>query len=256
MAMLARTEAELTYKLEVFEGPLDLLLHLIEKNKIDIYDIPIVMITEQFLAYMETMDKADPDKMSSFIVMAAMLLRMKSKMLLPREEKEDGEEIDPREELVQRLLEYQKFKMLSYELKDRQIMAGQVLYREKKIPKEVGDFKEEPNLDDMLQGITLTRLQRVFEEVMRRSEEKIDRVRSGFGKIEKEPITLSERMQELEQQLLEKTEVSFTYLLGRERTKLNRIVTFLAILELMKMGSIRIVQEHIFDEIQIQSIKR
>lgn len=256
MAMLAETGTEITYKLEVFEGPLDLLLHLIEKNKIDIYEIPIVTVTEQFLTYMETMDKADPDKVSSFIVMAAMLLRIKSKMLLPQAEEDEEEPQDPREELIQRLLEYQKFKMLSYELKDRQLAAEQVLYRVKKIPKEIGDFKEEPDLDEMLKGITLPKLQAVFKEVMRRGEEKIDRIRSGFGKIEKEPVSLSERIQELEQRFLAEPEVSFTCLLGREKTKLNMIVTFLAILELMKMGSIRIVQEHSFDEIQIQSIKR
>jgi segregation and condensation protein A len=245
---------ELTYKLEVFEGPLDLLLHLIEKHKIDIYDIPIVLITEQFLAYMEEMDKDDPERVSSFVVMAAMLLRIKSKMLLPREEKQEGEEADPREELVNRLLEYRKYKTLSYELKDRQIAAQQMLFREKNIPKEIAGYKEEPNLDEMLDGLTLEKLRAVFEEVMRRSEDKVDRVRSNFGRIEKETISLSERMQELEAQLSEHREVSFTWLLGKEKTKLNVVVTFLAVLELMKLGSIRIVQEHIFDEIQIQSI--
>lgn len=245
---------EITYKLEAFEGPLDLLLHLIEKHKIDIYDIPIVMITEQFLACMKTMDSDDPDKVSSFIVMAAMLLRIKSKMLLPKEETQEGEETDPREELVQRLLEYQKFKVLSYELKDRQLTAERVLYRKKNIPKEIGEFKDEPNLDEMLEGLTLTKLQAVFEEIMRRSEEKIDPVRSRFGRIEKEPISLSERMRELECQLAVSPSLSFTRLLGEEKTKLNIIVTFLAVLELMKTGSIHIIQEHIFDEIQVQKM--
>lgn len=246
---------EITYKLEVFEGPLDLLLHLIEKNKIDIYDIPIVMITEQFLSYMETMDKADLDRVSSFIVMAAMLLRIKSKMLLPKEESEQEEEVDPRDELVERLLEYQMFKMLSSELKDRQLLAEQSFYKKKSIPKEVGEFKEKPDLDKLLENITLGRLKEVFEDVMKRSEEKLDPIRSHFGKIEKETISLSERMQELRQQLSIHSKLSFAFLLGQDITKPNIIVTFLAVLELMKLGSIHIEQEKLFGEIQIESIK-
>lgn len=246
---------EITYKLESFEGPLDLLLHLIEKNKIDIYDIPIVIITEQFLSYMETMDKADLDKVSSFIVMAAMLLRIKSKMLLPKEEVQQEEEADPRDELVERLLEYQMFKMLSSELKDRQLLAEQSFYKKKNIPKEVGDFKEKPDLDKLLENITLGRLKEVFEEVMKRSEEKLDPVRSQFGKIEKETISLSERMTELRQQLSIHSKLSFAFLLGQDITKPNIIVTFLAVLELMKLGSIHIEQEKLFGEIQIESIK-
>ena len=246
---------EITYKLESFEGPLDLLVHLIEKNKIDIYDIPIVIITEQFLSYMETMDKADLDKVSSFIVMAAMLLRIKSKMLLPKEEVQQEEEADPRDELVERLLEYQMFKMLSSELKDRQLLAEQSFYKKKNIPKEVGDFKEKPDLDKLLENITLGRLKEVFEEVMKRSEEKLDPIRSQFGKIEKETISLSERMTELRQQLSIHSKLSFAFLLGQDITKPHIIVTFLAVLELMKLGSIHIEQEKLFGEIQIESIK-
>jgi segregation and condensation protein A len=247
-------EMEFTYKLEVFEGPLDLLLHLIEKHKIDIYDIPIVLITEQFLAYMEGMGKDDPERASSFIVMAAMLLRIKSKMLLPREESPEGEDADPREELVERLLEYRKYKALSYELKDRQIAAQRALFREKNVPEEVRGYEEAPDLDELLDGLTLERLRAAFEEAMRRSEDRIDRLRGSFGRIEKEAVSLGERMQELEEQLLEHPAVSFTRLLGKETTKLNVVVTFLAVLELMKRGSIRIVQEHVFGEIQIQSV--
>ncbi len=106
-------------KLQSFEGPLDLLLHLIDKNKVDIYDIPISMITEQYMKYIEEMEKSDLNIMSEFLVMAATLLDIKCRMLLPKEEKEEKEE-DPREELVARLLEYKMFKFISLELKDRQ----------------------------------------------------------------------------------------------------------------------------------------
>ena len=101
-------------KLEVFEGPLDLLLHLIDKNKIDIYDIPIVLITEQYLDYIKQMETEDMNVMSEFLVMAATLLDIKSKMLLPKEEDENEEEEDPRAELVQKLLEYKMYKYMSY----------------------------------------------------------------------------------------------------------------------------------------------
>jgi segregation and condensation protein A len=97
-------------KLEVFEGPLDLLLHLIEKNKIDIYDIPIALITEQYMDYLKEMEKQDLDNMSEFLVMAATLLKIKSRMLLPQEETDEEEPEDPRQELVERLLEYKKYR--------------------------------------------------------------------------------------------------------------------------------------------------
>ena len=106
-------------KIQVFEGPLDLLLHLIEKNKIDIYDIPIVEITDQYMEYIHSMETEDLGIMSEFMVMAATLLDIKCKMLLPKEKNEEGEEEDPREELVQKLLEYKMYKYMSYELKDK-----------------------------------------------------------------------------------------------------------------------------------------
>ena len=108
-------------KLEVFEGPLDLLLHLIEKNKVDIYDIPIVEITRQYLEYVKELPKDDLNTVSEFMVMAATLLDIKCRMLLPKTEDEEGEEEDPRAELVQKLLEYKMYKYMSYELKDMQM---------------------------------------------------------------------------------------------------------------------------------------
>ena len=128
---------ELQVKLEVFDGPLDLLLHLIEKNKVDIFDIPIVLITEQYLDYVRKMDTKDMDVMSEFLVMAATLVKIKSKMLLPAEEEEQEEEEDPRQELVERLLEYKMYKYASFELKDRQVDAGKVFFKEPSIPDEM-----------------------------------------------------------------------------------------------------------------------
>ena len=129
---------ELSYRLEKFEGPLDLLLHLIEKNKINIYDIPIAEITDQYMAYMAAMDHTDLELVSSFLVMAATLLEIKAKMLLPKEpDEETGEPEDPRAELVERLLEHKKYKLMAEELLDREFDAARVLYREGELPKEV-----------------------------------------------------------------------------------------------------------------------
>lgn len=120
---------ELLFKTNTFEGPLDLLLHLIDKNKADIMDIPIAVITDQYMEYLEQMEEERLENMSEFLVMAATLLDIKSRMLLPPEKNEEGEEIDPRDELVQQLLEYKMYKYMSYDLKDREEDAGKSLYR-------------------------------------------------------------------------------------------------------------------------------
>ena len=124
-------------KLQVFEGPLDLLLHLIEKNKVDIYDIPIAEITEQYLDYIRQMQSEDMNVMSEFLLMAATLLDIKCRMLLPKEVNEEGEEEDPRAELVQKLLEYKAYKYMSYELRDMQVDARKNFYKDPTIPAEV-----------------------------------------------------------------------------------------------------------------------
>ena len=121
-------------KLQVFEGPLDLLLHLIEKNKIDIYDIPIVEITNQYMEYIKAMQKEDLNIMSEFLVMAATLLDIKCRMLLPKEVNEEGEEEDPRQELVEQLLEYKMYKFMSYELKDRELDRDRNMNKTASIP--------------------------------------------------------------------------------------------------------------------------
>ena len=120
---------DLSFKLEVFEGPLDLLLHLIEKNKVSIYDIPIVLITDQYLEYVSKMETQNLDIVSEFMVMAATLIDIKSRMLLPPEEDENGEEIDPREELVARLVEYKMYKTLSAQLKEQMLEASTRSFR-------------------------------------------------------------------------------------------------------------------------------
>lgn len=169
-------------KLQVFEGPLDLLLHLIDKNKIDIYDIPIVEITNQYMEYIRAMEKEDLNVMSEFLLMAATLLDIKCRMLLPKEINEEGQEEDPRQELVEQLLQYKMYKYMAYELRDRQVEGERAIYREPDIPEEVQEYVEPVNLEELLGDLTLAKLNRIFRDVMRRQDEKIDPIRSGFGK--------------------------------------------------------------------------
>ena len=237
-------------KLEAFEGPLDLLLHLIDKNKINIYDIPIALITEQYMEYLQLMEKQDMDNMSEFLVMAATLLKIKSQMLLPREESEEEEAEDPRQELVERLLEYKMYKYASLELKDRHLDADKMFFKKSTLPPEVANFKEEVPLDELLSDLTLNKLNEIFRSVMKKQVEKIDTVRSKFGKIEKEEVNLSQKMRYVQTYGLEHKRFSFRRLLEEQADKMEIIVTFLCILELMKMGRISIVQEEIFDDIE------
>lgn len=241
-------------KLEVFEGPLDLLLHLIDKNKIDIYDIPIVEITNQYMEYIRAMQHEDLNVMSEFLVMAATLLDIKCRMLLPKEVNEEGEEEDPRKELVEQLLQYKMYKYIAYELKDRQTDAEQVLYREKDIPEEVQEYTEPVNLDELLSDLTLSRLNQIFKEVMKRQHEKIDPVRSTFGKIEKEEVPLSVKLTYVEKYARTHSRFSFRQLLEEQKSRMQVVVTFLAILELMKLGTLHVEQDEICGEIMIDSL--
>ncbi len=243
----------ISVKLEVFEGPLDLLLHLIEKNKVDIYDIPIVEITAQYLEYIKAMETEDMNVMSEFLVMAATLLDIKCKMLLPKDENKDEEEEDPRAELVQKLLEYKKYKYISLELKDRQVYAGYTLFKGRTLPKEIEDYKPPLNMEELLGDATLGKLKALFKMVMKRQEDKIDPVRSSFGRIEKDEIDMDAKTLYVDEYIHIHERFSFRELLEKQKSKMEIIVTFLVVLEMMKLGKISIVQENTFDDIIITS---
>lgn len=244
----------LEFKLQVFEGPLDLLLHLIDKNKVNIYDIPIVEITAQYIEYVQNMDKQDLNLVSEFLVMAATLLDIKAKMLLPKDPENEEEEEDPRAELVEKLLEYKRYKYMSYELRDRQLDAEKSMYKKPTVPDEVKKYEPPVDLDKLLDGITLRKLNAIFNEVLRRQENKIDPIRSKFGKIEKEEVNLEDKMSYVEEYAIRNGQCSFRQILGRQKSKMQVIVTFLAILELMKTGKIHIKQDNIFDDIEIEAV--
>lgn len=245
----------ISYKLEKFEGPLDLLLHLIEKNKVDIYDIPIVEITNQYLAYIDQMEKEDLNIVSDFLVMAATLLDIKSRMLLPVEVNEDGEEEDPRAELVERLLEYKRYKLMAQELLDMEEHAQGALFKQPTIPKEVAKYEPPVDLDKLLDGLTLAKLQRIFDSIMKRQKEKLDPVRSKFGTIKKEPISLETKIFDVMKYARKHRSFCFRNMLERQNDRFELVVTFLAILELMKIGKLRVTQEDIFDDINIETLE-
>lgn len=238
-------------KLEIFEGPLDLLLHLIEKNKIDIYDIPIVLITEQYMEYVAQLSASQLDVMSEFLVMAATLLRIKSRMLLPQNE-EDEEDEDPRQELVERLLEYKIYKYMSGELREREQQAAGLAFRKKELPEEILAKKEKPELSELLSDLTLKKLKDVFDAVMKRQEDKVDPIRSRFHKIEKELVSLPDKIIFIRAYAMEHREFYFKRLLMTGSSKIEIVVTFLGVLELMKSGNLVISQEYLFDDILIR----
>ena len=245
----------LEVKLQVFEGPLDLLLHLIDKNQIDIYDIPIANITEQYMEYINAMQRDDMEVTSEFLVMAATLIDIKCKMLLPKEVNEDGEEEDPRAELVEKLLEYKMYKFMADELKDRQQEADMQWFRSRNIPKEVSEYEAPIDFSDLIGDATLSKLNSIFQELLKRQEDKVDPIRSRFGNIEKEEVDMDAKTLYIKAYIREHDRFSFRQLLEKQHSKTEIIVTFLVMLEEMKLGEIEIEQDETFGDIIIKSRK-
>ena len=208
-------------------------------------------ITEQYLAYVRQMPAEDLNVMSEFMVMAAELIAIKCRMLLPPEINEEGEAIDPREDLVQQLLEYKIYKYMSYELRDREEGASYNLFKPADIPEEVKKYREPINLDELLKGVTLTRLNALFQDIMKRQEDRRDPIRSNFGQIEKDEVDLNETMAFVESYIMDRKACTFRSLLTLRKGKMYVVVTFLTVLELMKMGKVAVEQEDTFAEIYI-----
>ena len=241
------TDSSYNIKLPVFEGPFDLLLHLIRQNEIDIYDIPIAEITDQYLDYLQRMEELDLEIASSFLVMAATLLSIKAKMLLPRPLADDDEETeaeDAREGLVHDLLEYMMFKDAA--------QAMNQLYEEQK---HYISRDNEPELyanlfsaENPLEGKTLADLQKAFTKVLHKAKEQ--------GKllleIEREQVTMGERLEYL-YQLLQKQPhgLVFADAFADCCTKMQYIVTFLALLELVHQGVVSVTQNEAYGEIYL-----
>jgi segregation and condensation protein A len=223
-------------KLEIFEGPLDLLLYLIKKDEIDIYDIPIARITEQYLAYLELMQELDISVAGDFLVMASTLIYIKSKMLLPPDPKVDGEEDlsdDPRAELIERLLEYQKFKSASQMLYSRGEIESACYTR--------GPLETDSSNPEV--STTLFDLLRVFREVLKRAEAQIEM------EIARDEMTIAEKLAQIHAVLEERERINVRELFEMSRSKRELIITFLALLELVKEWKIYLIQDEPFGEI-------
>lgn len=242
---------DITIKLEAFEGPLDLLYHLIEKNEINIYDIPIASLTDQYLQYLASVQERNLENMSEFLVMAASLLEIKSKMLLPSPKVEKEEYIDPREELVNKLLEYKKFKHISEQLKEREREAEKILYKESTPTLFLEQEKFDFDVRSVLDGITLQDIFRAFEEVVKRRERKTDKVRSGFKSIQKDLYTIDEKITYILDLLILMPAIKFQDIFREDSDKMEVVVTFLALLELIKMKKVHVQQKNVFDDILI-----
>lgn len=242
---------QIPVKVKAFEGPMDLLLHLIDINKIDIYDIPIAEITDQYLKYLDAMDQADMNVTSEFLVMAATLLDIKCRMLLPREKDEQGEEIDPRNELVEKLLEYKMYKYMSFALRDREMDAASAFYRQKRLPEEVRKYQAPIDYQELVGDNSLDTLHAVFEDILRRADDRKDPVRSSFGRIEREEVDMGERASYVRDYLLKNRHTSFRHLLEKSGSRDEIIVTFLVFLEMMKTGDLHVEQEENFADISI-----
>lgn len=225
-------------KLEVFEGPLDLLLYLIKKNEIDIYDIPISTITEQYLEYLELMRMLDLNIAGEFLVMAATLIHIKSKMLLPPDETEilTEEEEDPREELVRRLLEYKKFKEVAGVLQDLEGQRKKMFTRDIPFEVEPGEVFFEASLFDLITALT-----RVLKDVPK----------EVFQEIVKDEFTVEQKVHDLLHMLVKNQVLSLFELFKAAKNKLEIIATFLAVLELIRLKEILIVQKQKFSDIEI-----
>lgn len=223
--------------LPIFEGPFDLLLFFIERDELDIYDIPISKITDEFLSYIRHLETLNVDVASEFILVAATLMRIKSKMLLPRPQiDEAGNEIDPREELVKHLLEYKKYKSV---IDQFQKLEGTELSKEKRgnLIKELRSLAENSNVEAELQDVDLFKLLTVFEKVLKRQEEEKKR---PVHQVIQYPYTIEGQKEYLYGELSSKSRLSFLEILEKQPTRIGIIFNFLAILEMLALGDLDI----------------
>lgn len=226
-------------KLERFEGPLDLLLHLIKRDEVDIHDIPIAHITQQYLEYIELMRQLDLDVAGEFIVMAATLMRIKAKMLLPvPKSDEEEDEGDPREELVQRLIEYRLYKEASETLKAHEGMR-RVVFERGMVPTE-DDAGPLP-----LAPATLFDLIDALNRVMARKPERV------FYEVRTELFDIEDKMSLISRTVAEGGQLLFSTLMNQARARMEVVVSFMALLELVKLGTVVVIQDENFADILI-----
>src|SRR6476659_10170814 len=239
-----KLNADYKVKLEVFEGPLDLLLYLIKQDEIDIYDISLERITSQYLEYMQAFKELNIELAGEFIVMAANLIYLKSRSLLPRDQQppeEDAAEDDPRWELIRQLIEYKKFKEAAAELNLRALEQERIFTREAGSSTEL----QEPL---RLGEVGIFQLISAFQTVMKRME-----ARQDIQEIFSERFSVSEKIDSILQRVATGTRFRFSDLFSGAASRIEVVVTFLALLELIRLKQVRALQKNVFDEIEIMA---
>ena len=238
-------ETDYKVKLEVFEGPLDLLLYLIKRDEIDIYDISIERITRQYLEYLQAFKELKIDIAGEFIVMAANLIYLKSRSLLPLDQQppeEDAEEDDPRWDLIRQLIEYKKFKEAASQLQDRALEQERIFTRD-------GGNAPLSDAPLPLHEVGIFQLIHAFQEVIKRAD-----ARENLGEIFAERFSVSEKIERILQRVSSGEPVRFSELFGQLASRVEIVVTFLALLELIRLNQVRALQRKMFDEIEIAAI--
>jgi segregation and condensation protein A len=238
-------ETDYKVKLEVFEGPLDLLLYLIKRDEIDIYDISIERITRQYLEYLQAFKELKIDIAGEFVVMAANLIYLKSRSLLPLDQQppeEDAEEDDPRWDLIRQLIEYKKFKEAAAQLHDRALEQERIFTRD-------GGSAAISGAPLPLHEVGIFQLIHAFQEVIKRVEAQED-LQEIFG----ERFSVSDKIEKILERVGDGAPVRFSELFGQIVSRVEIVVTFLALLELIRLNQVRAIQRKMFDEIEIAAI--
>lgn len=228
-----------TVRLNQFEGPFDLLLYFIERDELDINNIPISKITKDFLDYIHEMESLNIDLASEFILVAATLMRIKAKLLLPRPELDDkGNEIDPREELVNKLIEYKRYKSILEEMREMEDQAAGRVKRGN-ITTELSELVNKAMTDAEMESLSLYKLLQVFELLMEKYNKPATRVTHSVYNY---PYTITGQQDHILQIIQRKSKVSFTDLFDTMENRVHAITTFLGLLELLNQGRVRLIQ--------------
>ena len=238
-------------KVADFEGPFDLLLHLIKKNKMDIYNVEIYKVTNQYLEYLNTRKVMDLEITSEFIVVAATLIEIKSKNLLPKvkvEEEENEEDIEMK--LMERLIEYKRFKAVSEFFNDKYVSSGEVFSKKPEVIEEIKP--EKVDNDDIFKNITLLDLYNIYNKILENYREKQNKVNVVQKKIYVDKYKVEDKMEELLERFKSSEVIEFNNLMKESTCKLETVVTFLALLELIKIRTIQVFQDESFSNILIK----
>jgi len=228
-------------KLEIFEGPLDLLIHLIRKNEVDIFDIPIALITDQYLEYIDMMKALNINVAGDFLVMAATLIHIKSRLLLPGKD-EEGEETDPRDEITRPLLEYLRFKELADDLAERQVLERDVFQR-----RPDKDYSADFEPEDAQIEVNLFQLMDAFKRILD------NYVPDAELTFRTEKFTINDKITLILDELKQKQSLFFRELFSSDRSLEELVITFLAVLEIVHMGLVRVYQPTIESDIRIEA---